>query len=271
MNRFKRSLQRASPGVYNLLASIRFFLKCRSALGPSQALIAKVVFQNGPIHVKGGPFEGMAYYNKTIWGTITSKWLGCYELEIQPVIEEIIDANYQVIVDVGAAEGYYAVGLALKMPRSKVISYDIDPIARFRQAQLARLNKVTNLVIRKYCSPEELAELTPGETLVICDIEGFEYLLMDPDACPALQQVDLLVETHRYEEMEVADVAAEIGHRFAGTHEIQRFFQAQRDREGMRQRVPELKALSDEETDFALDEGRYQGQVWLWMKAKGNR
>jgi hypothetical protein len=264
----KPLLKRYSPGLFHWLASIRFFLKCKRALGPCQDLVVRKVFKNGPIHVKGGPFDGMAYYNKTIWGTITAKWLGCYELEVQPVIDEIVKRGYPVIVDIGAAEGYYAVGLALKMPGSRVVSYDTDPIARFRQKQLAGLNSVSNLEIRKYCSVAELESFRGTGAVVICDIEGFEFELMDPATAPVLKTLDLLVETHRTGTLEVAAMADAIEGRFAATHEIVRHVATKRDRVSVRDRLPELKILSDNELDFALDEGRYPGQFWLWMKAK---
>jgi precorrin-6B methylase 2 len=212
----------------------------------------------------------MAYYNKTIWGTITGKWLGCYEQEIQPVIAEMITEQYPTVIDIGAAEGYYAVGLALKMPHSKVISYDTDPIARFRQRQLAELNGISNLEVRKYCSASELETFSGARAVVICDIEGFEYELMDPVKTPVLRNLDILIEVHKTEAYQVNEGAELLENRFERTHLVTRFHAADRDREEMRSRVPELKKLTDAETDFALYEGRYPGQIWLWMKVRRN-
>ncbi|MES2438933.1 MAG: hypothetical protein V4584_07695 [Verrucomicrobiota bacterium] len=264
----KDLVKRLSPDLFQQLASIRFFLYCRRTFGPCQQLIAREVFHDGPIKVLGGPFEGMAYYNKTIWGTITGKWLGCYEQEIQPVIAEMIAEQYPTVIDIGAAEGYYAVGLALKMPRSQVISYDTDPIARFRQRQLAELNGISNLEVRKYCSAAELGTFKDAKAVVICDIEGFEYTLMNPAKSPALRNLDILIEIHRTEEHQVSEGAELLEKRFAATHSITRYHAVDRDREEMRSRVPELKNLTDAQTNFALDEGRYPGQIWLWMKAR---
>lgn len=268
MNPIKRALNRHAPSLYRILASVNFFLKCRRVLGPCQQLVERTVFPAGKIRVLGGPFEGMKYYNKTIWGTITSKWLGCYEEEIQPAIGEIIAAEYPVIVDVGAAEGYYAVGLALKLPKSKVVSYDIDPIARLRQRQLADLNGVGNLEIRQLCSFSDLDDLPAGKAAVICDIEGFEYELLDTAAAPGLSSVDVLVEIHRFGEKSVEEVLTAIRSRFESTHTITTFTQRQREMEPMREKVPALRELSDSDCAFALDEGRYEGQKWLWMKAR---
>lgn len=266
MNPIKRALSRHTPSLYRTLASINFFLKCRRTLGPCQRLVERTVFPDGNIRVLGGPFEGMAYYNKTIWGTITSKWLGCYEEEIQPVIDEIIRTGYPVIVDVGAAEGYYAVGLAKRLPGSRVITYDIDPIARIRQKQLAELNDIRNLEVRELCSHSDFDSIPTKGTVVICDIEGFELELLDPEKCPSLEKMDILVENHHFKGNDVSTVAAAIEARFSSTHAITRFTNGKRDRDAARRRIPSLSNMSDADLDFALDEGRYPGQIWLWMK-----
>jgi hypothetical protein len=154
------------------------------------------------------------------------------------------------------------------MPSSRVITYDVDPIARYRQKQLAEMNEVRNMEIRKWCSHGDLQSLGNPETVIICDIEGFEYVLLDPDKAPALKNVDILVENHHFEGRDVSIVAAEIEKRFSPTHYISKFPVAIRDRETMRSRVPKLRNLTDDQVDFALSEGRYATQVWFWMKAK---
>src|SRR5690606_14563229 len=126
---------------------------------------------------------------------------GTYEMEHHAVVEQIATRNYPLIVDVGAAEGYFAVGLALRCSSSQVISYDVDPIARVRQRQLAKLNAIENLEIQRYCTHEELtAQLGESAAFIVCDVEGYEMELLDPSACPALKNCDMLVEIHPYYE-----------------------------------------------------------------------
>src|SRR5690606_8070667 len=60
--------------------------------------------------VLNGVFEGMRYSSFTAFGSeLYPKLLGSYELEIQGVITELAQQSFDVIVDVGCAEGYYAV------------------------------------------------------------------------------------------------------------------------------------------------------------------
>jgi hypothetical protein len=42
--------------------------------------------------------------------SVLSKLLGTYESELHPVLHEILIKPYELIVDVGSAEGYYAIG-----------------------------------------------------------------------------------------------------------------------------------------------------------------
>lgn len=254
--------------MYDVLVSIRFFLYCKRRLGPCQNQIHKTVYGGGSIDVKGGPFKGLKYYNRTIWGTITSKWLGCYEEEIQSVIHEIIQEEYPVIVDIGAAEGYYAVGLAWRLPQSQVISFDTDPIARHRQHQLAELNKINNLDVRKRFIPSCLEKLPEAKTVIICDVEGFEVSLLDPSRSDRFTTCDILVETHPSGALDVPQVESLLVDRFKMTHEIERFQTGDRNVPEMRKRVPSLAPLTDDEVAFALDEGRYVEQVWLWLRSK---
>lgn len=210
----------------------------------------------------------MKYYNKTIWGTITSKWLGFYEEELNPVMEEIIREQYPVIVDIGAAEGYYAMGLALELPKSHVITFDIDPIARFRQRELAVLNDIRNVEIRKLFDASALDGLPDQKTLLICDVEGYEVELLRPETSERFLTCDILVEIHRTEEHSIPEVDRLISDRFSPSHEIRRFERTERNIDTARELVPELKLLTDAQVAFALDEGRYPGQVWLWMRPK---
>ncbi|MBK1882482.1 hypothetical protein JIN85_08650 [Luteolibacter pohnpeiensis] len=268
MKKLKNLIRVSFPSLFAVMSSVRFFIACKKRLGDTQNLVSNTLFNNENITVLSGPFEGLKYYNKTIWGTITSKWIGCYELEIRSVIEEIIDSKYDLIVDIGAAEGYYAVGLAYRLSESKIITYDTDPIARFRQRQLAKLNNITNLEIKKYCSHSELEALTAINSVIICDTEGYEIQLLNPKLAPKLKIINILVECHKFDNFSVRDVVMELKSRFGDTHYIEEFESKTRDIELYRSTIQKFDRLSDRQAEIALDEGRYPGQIWLWMKVK---
>jgi hypothetical protein len=48
----------------------------------------------------------MSYLDETVWGPITPKWAGSYEMELEDVIEEIVGRGYDRIVNLGCAARY---------------------------------------------------------------------------------------------------------------------------------------------------------------------
>src|SRR5688572_15679024 len=151
--------------------------------------------------VVAGPFKGLRYVPTARGSSIGPKLLGTYELELRDVVDSIIARGYPLIINVGAGEGYYAVGLAGRMPRTRFLCFDADPSNQEQIRMLAQLNGVANqLEVKGFCDDKSLAESigesAAGHVLVICDIEGAEVELLDPKATPALRNADMLVEMH---------------------------------------------------------------------------
>ena len=89
------------------------------------------------------------------------------------MIERIVAAPYERIVDIGCAEGYYAVGLALRMPGTRIFAFDINEKAQAACRNLATLNGVSDRVtVGGLFSGADFADY--GGSCVICDIEGAE-------------------------------------------------------------------------------------------------
>ena len=169
--------------------------------------------------VQNGPFAGMRYARALPAGSIFyPKLLGSYEAELQPVFERIIRTNYTAVVDVGCADGYYAVGLAMRMPGVIVYAYDIDPSVREICVANAELNGVSDRVrIAPYCDSEELRRLNLGErAFILADCEGFEMTLFPPDIVSHMVNHDLLIEVHDFIDITIRDTLRE---RFSATHD----------------------------------------------------
>src|SRR4051812_16408166 len=86
--------------------------------------------------VISGPFRTMRLpIEYTMTNQLAPMLLGVYEAELQPWVEAAINRRHDVIVNVGAAEGYYAVGLAMRVPQAISYAYDTDPAAQQRCRQ----------------------------------------------------------------------------------------------------------------------------------------
>jgi hypothetical protein len=162
--------------------------------------LAPVVAERLGMEVRRGPFAHLRYPTLAAAGsTLIPKLLGSYEREIQPAVEELCERGARLIVNIGAAEGYYAVGLAQRMPDARVVAFEANPNGGRLLQEMARVNGVSDRVeVRGFCHPEDLRALPLGPgTLIVSDCEGGEYPLLDPVAVPALAQCDMLVEIHR--------------------------------------------------------------------------
>jgi hypothetical protein len=172
------------------------------------------------LQVKHGPFKGMKYPSQTsIASSLFPKLLGTYESELRPVVEEICNRSYDVIVNVGCAEGYYAVGLAIRIPEAKVYAYDISRRAISVLKTMARINNVDERITTGFfCDEATLKRILPaGKALIVSDCEGYEINLFTEELVPFLANHDLLVEVHDCLNIEIA---SSLSRRFARTHEI---------------------------------------------------
>lgn len=170
--------------------------------------------------VQHGPFAGMNYVAAATEGALLPRLIGSYESELHPHLLALVEEGIDTVIDVGCAEGYYAVGLARLMPHATVHAYDTDPAGRSACADLAALNGVSGRVhIGETFAGEAFADFPPGRSLVFMDIEGGEAALLDPEAFPALKGLHVLVETHPNP---AVDLTALITERFAGSHHIVR-------------------------------------------------
>ncbi len=122
------------------------------------ALASRFIAMQG-LTVHSGPFCGMRYIAEAAGSVLVPKLVGCYELEIREAVESALSMPYDTIVNVGCAEGYYAVGCAIRLPRAKVFAFDTDPYARRLCRQLAALNEVGERVkVGAFCTRKVLAE-----------------------------------------------------------------------------------------------------------------
>jgi 2-polyprenyl-3-methyl-5-hydroxy-6-metoxy-1,4-benzoquinol methylase len=81
--------------------------------------------------VLNGPFEGLKFPAMDIKEiNLASKITGSYESELHAVVEEICLTPYRDVLDVGCAEGYYAVGFARRLRQATVHAFDIDEHSR---------------------------------------------------------------------------------------------------------------------------------------------
>ncbi len=199
--------------------------------------------------VQTGPFRGMLYPRSAVVSRhATPAMIGQYERQLYPFLERAA-SEAEVVVDVGHAEGYYAVGLARQGKR--VIAFDVDPHEHRVCKEMGKLNRVS-LTLRRWCSPRDLLSLAGGRALVISDIEGGEVDLFTPEVVAALKTAHLMIELHAGTKEDNARFAQ----RFAHTHVITVVEDA-----GMPARADLLAFLGDDAQRMAAEYRMFQ--QWL--------
>ena len=213
-----------------------------------------------------GPFAGLRYAQlRTVASALSPKLLGTYEREIAAVVETCCTAGYEEILDIGCAEGYYAVGFARRCPEARVIACDASAEALTLCAENARANGVADRVEpRGPIDAAALAALPPGtRRLVFCDVDGFEAELFVPEAVPGLIGTDLLIETHDYLD---PDITPDIVDTLRATHAVRILHSLDDVEKVYRYELPELDGLSRRTRLRLLAEGRPAVQRWLWCR-----
>jgi hypothetical protein len=169
--------------------------------------------------VAGGPFTGLRYPH---WiggwaGDVASKLSGGYEAGIHDIVERLISQYPDHVVNVGSGEGYYAVGLAMRLPNATVIASELDPTARLLCRRLGRQNHVgARLFVRPGFRPDMVDGLG-GAVAFFFDCEGAELELADPAVLPILKASTLVIELHEFVHRDILQVLTA---RFISTHEL---------------------------------------------------
>lgn len=250
----KNLLRTAAPGIYETLQGVVTDRR-------TKYLVRTITSESGWV-VQDGPFKTMRYVPQAVGSTLVPKLLGSYEAELHPTLQTIIERNYKTIIDIGCAEGYYAVGLALKNSATKVHAFDIDDRAKQLCQNMAELNGVAaRVVIESECTHQKLQALGGERCLIICDCEGCEFELLQPSHISNLKYCDLLVELH---ETIKPGVTNEMLDRFGQTHDISLVDSHERDPND----YPQLHRFSLLNQRVALVEFRDEGMQWAFMTAK---
>jgi len=233
-----------------------------TAMWRSIALAQTFIAHSGGTTVSGGPFAGMKYVDTATEGALIARLLGVYESELHPHFEDFIAEGLDCVIDVGCAEGYYAVGLALRMPETTIYAFDILETARAACAGMAANNGVAErVVIGGELRPEDFQQFAGRRALVLVDAEGAEVDILDPARGPALAGMNIIVETH---DVYRPGALATLMERFSPTHEIQRV-----DQDFKAYEPPEwVKHLNHLDQLLTVWEWRQRPTPWLVMRPK---
>lgn len=217
-----------------------------------------------------GPFEGMCYPSlRSVGSTLYPKLIGCYERELHFLIEQLCMEPYSEIIDIGCAEGYYAVGLGLRIPDAKIIAFDTNEEARKLCLDMAKLNGIAHRTeVQSLCTANTLKDFCFTKGLVICDCEGYETSLFNETNIQNLLQCDLLIETHDFININISTQIADL---FMSTHDITLIQSIDDIQKAKLYEYRETQDMDLETKKLFFAEKRPSTMEWLFLKSKQMR
>lgn len=214
-----------------------------------------------------GPFKGLNFFNYRVNAdSVYAKLLGTYETEIHDFLEAAIRKNFPLVINIGCEDGYYAVGLALRLPASKVVAFDMNPVALEHSGELARQNNVSDRIsFSGRCTADDILNLDPDQRmLLVVDCEGDEKKIFTRENAGRLIKADILIELHLHVHPLLVNYFTDL---FGPTHFIKIISSTDDHIKALTYDLPELAGLDYQARRFITGE-RDIFMQWMYLESK---
>jgi hypothetical protein len=226
------------------------------------------VLQKCGWRVTHGPFKGLRFPHPTGgWSNadLGGMALGIYEKEVLDLIASTPEA-FDLFINLGAADGYYAVGTLTSGWAKEAICFESDLKAHRNILELAQLNKVEGqLKIFGEASSNFLDHIPSylnSKSLLLSDIEGGEFNIFSSHGIfEKLAKCTVIIEIHA-RHPECLQKASSIIERSSATHSYMWLTTSSRDLSSFRL----LDDLDDTNRWLLCSEGRPYRMSWLALK-----
>lgn len=254
-----------APGIANAFVPFYIgplaFLKRRRKRYVARSVLKSL---SGDMRVRAGVFEGLRYSTaEAKTSAILPKLVGTYEAEVAAVLAKLLETRrYKCCIDVGSAEGYYAIGIAKAQPSCEVYAVDNDSSA----LELCKSNAVANgcldrVHLRDHLSADELASFPLSDpSLIISDCEGFERKLFTERVVSNLSDCDLIIEVHDFIDPTIGEYLKRL---FEQTHRLQVVSSIPDGDKATVHDVPEIARYDAETRAYLLSEFRPCIMSWF--------
>lgn len=220
--------------------------------------------------VRYGPFKGLQLSREIWWGKTdrAGMLLGLYEQEVLNSVKEAAATKRRSFIELGAADGYYGVGVLVSSMFERSYCYEISEAGRETIARNAALNGVESLVeVRGAANPQfyaQLPETVPDNCVLLVDIEGAEFDILTADVMRRFSKSVIIVELHDHFFADGAARLARLRSHAERVFDIEELTTASRDLS----EFPELRTFSDTDRWLICSEGRRAMPHWYVMKPR---
>ena len=175
----------------------------RQAIEARRLMLGKLVFDRLVGFVSYGPLKGFRLNEKQVssQGDLGAKLLGLYEQEVLTLIEQR-QKKWDCIINLGAGDGYYGVGLVKSGFAARSICFEQSTEGQAAIKASAEVNQVADRVTilgraeANFLDRPELQNVDLAQTLIIVDIEGGEFSLLNNNVIQRLRSSEIIIEMH---------------------------------------------------------------------------
>jgi hypothetical protein len=275
LSRFKTVLQK--EGLYVLLVRIINFLFKKSKMNiflptpidKTKNYLAKKIFLLSNNKVMYGMYKNTYFNETTHWNysDFSSKFLGCYELQIQNKIYEIQNKySLKYIINIGAAEGYHVISLIKNNYFERGYAFEIDKNGQKILKKNLISNKIENKIkilgegnfttIKNNINLRDL-----DKSLFLIDIEGGEFSFFQKKNIKYFKKSHFIIEEHNISNKKLVNQFYNL---------VNDYFILEIINNSSRNpfKFTILDKFTDDEKFLMMSEGRPESMRWLYLKPK---
>ena len=214
--------------------------------------------------VKYGQFQGLRLISKSWWGASdrASILFGLYEQEVLNSLKNI-PSRYKYFIDLGAADGYYAIGVLISGLCKKSYCFEISEKGREIIKENAIINNVLDSIEIRGIAKQNFYESIPlneiEESILFIDIEGGEFEILNKASFSVFKKSIIFIELHDWFYDDGDEKLKELKLSAGKTHAISEIIMKSRDLSI----YEELKTYPDNDRWLICSEGRGQLMTWL--------
>lgn len=201
MNYFKPMIERSEKYNQSELEDFR-----KETIKERKLRISGELFHQLNNTVRYGLFQGMKLNSQTWWGSLDlgAMCLGEYEKEVLIELEQEFKKNRKpkTFIDIGAADGYYAVGALFSGLVEKCICFELSPAGRENIATNHALNNSPGILeihgdifedFEKVITTKEFQD-----SVILVDIEGSEFTFLNKETLSLIKEATIIIEIHNW-------------------------------------------------------------------------
>ncbi len=235
-------------------------------------LMRRVMHLTGGV-IQHGPLAGYNIGQYATWREEdnASKVLGFYEQEVCALLDRLA-GRCDVLVDLGGADGFYAVGMVARQLYRESHCFEIEDQSRANIAAIAAANNVADRVhlygaaTSTFARDLSAAGIDFRRAAVLVDIESNEFDVLTADCLHNLRHAHVIVEIHDF--MRPHDGAqryAELRERAQVDFHVHSFTTGSRDPSS----IPFLRqGWTDTDRWLLCSESRATLMTWLYLEPK---